>query len=167
MEDWYVVHTHARAELLAAGHLERQGFDVYLPLYGKRRSHARRVERVAAPLFPRYLFVSMDPDAKPWLCVRSTVGVASVVCNGSRPVPLPARVLEEIRSREDGSGLVALARDEPFAIGARLRIVDGPFTHQLGLCEGMASNERVMLLLDLLGQSVRINVPLQAVRADA
>ena len=32
----------------------------YLPRYLKRRRHARRVDIVAAPLFPRYLFVAID-----------------------------------------------------------------------------------------------------------
>src|SRR5947209_3993566 len=57
---WYVAQTHPRAEAKAAEHLDRQGFHVYLPNFRKRRRHARRVETVTAPLFPRYLFVSVD-----------------------------------------------------------------------------------------------------------
>ena len=54
---WYVAQTQANAENKAVAHLARQGFATYLPRYLKRRSHARRVDVVAAPLFPRYLFV--------------------------------------------------------------------------------------------------------------
>ena len=57
---WYVVHTHPRAEAKALLNLDRQGFSCYLPRYLKRRRHARRLETVAAPLFPRYLFVALD-----------------------------------------------------------------------------------------------------------
>ncbi|MGH9550353.1 MAG: transcription termination/antitermination NusG family protein, partial [Terriglobales bacterium] len=49
---WYVVQTHPYAETKAAAHLGRQGFETYLPRYVKRRRHARRVNTVAAPLFP-------------------------------------------------------------------------------------------------------------------
>ena len=57
---WYVAQTHIHAESKATFHLERQGFGVYLPRYLKKRRHARRVDTVAAPLFPRYLFISVD-----------------------------------------------------------------------------------------------------------
>ena len=57
---WYVVQSQPNAELKAVAHLNRQGFATYLPRYLKRRRHARRVEIIAAPLFPRYLFVSID-----------------------------------------------------------------------------------------------------------
>jgi transcriptional antiterminator RfaH len=165
MENWFVVHTHANAERLAGSHLRRQGFDVYLPQYAKRRSHARRVERVPAPLFPRYLFLRMDPKATPWFCIRSTVGVHSLVSHGTMPAPLADAVVDEIRAREDDCGLVALMEQVPFAAGDVVEIVEGPLARQLGLYEGMDDKNRVLLLLDLLGRPVHVRVPLQAVRA--
>ena len=57
---WHVVQTRPRSENKAALHLQRQGFEVYLPRYLKRRSHARKVDFVPAPLFPQYVFVAVD-----------------------------------------------------------------------------------------------------------
>ena len=48
---WYVVQTHINAEAKAACNLVRQGFEIYLPRYLKRRSHARKIEKVAAQRF--------------------------------------------------------------------------------------------------------------------
>lgn len=87
--NWYVVQTHARAERKAAFHLERQGFTVYLPQYLKRWRHARKTEMRRAPLFPRYLFVTMDMAQARWRAIRSTIGVSALVCNGERPAPVP------------------------------------------------------------------------------
>jgi len=166
MQAWYVVHTHANAERIAERHLARQGYSVYLPQYAKTRRHARRVEMVTAPLFPRYLFVRMDPEATAWTPIRSTVGVTSVVCQGGRPAPLDEAAVDEIRSRESGDGLVAL--DPPrFAKGERLQITAGPLAQQLGLFEGIDDKDRVVLLLDLLGRPVRVRVPLDVVRPGA
>ncbi|CUW37979.1 putative Transcription antitermination protein nusG [Magnetospirillum sp. XM-1] len=165
MESWFVVHTHANAEKTAASHLQRQHFDIYLPQYSKRRSHARKVEWVKAPLFPRYLFLRMDPELTPWFSIRSTVGVHSLVCRGGMPVPLGQMVIDEIRGREDDSGLVSLGEAAPFASGQRLEIVEGPLAEQLGLFQGLDDMNRVVLLLDLLGRQVRVRVPLEAVRA--
>ena len=57
---WFVAQSHVHAESKAAMHLGRQGFEVYLPRYRKQRRHARRIDVVATPLFPRYPFVSID-----------------------------------------------------------------------------------------------------------
>ncbi len=78
---WYVVQTHANAEVKAATHLGRQGFEVYLPRFLKRRRHARRVEIVPAALFPRYLFVA-DIASQRWRSIHSTIGVCRLLCNG-------------------------------------------------------------------------------------
>ena len=49
---WYVAKTQPNAELKARFHLERQGFEVYLPRYMRRVSHARRISWEPRPLFP-------------------------------------------------------------------------------------------------------------------
>lgn len=167
MECWYVVYTHAKAEQVAVSHLRRQGFDIYFPRYRRRRRHARKVDEVMAPLFPRYVFLRMDAARTPWLAVRSTVGVHSLVCQGSVPLALPHGAVDEIRAREDESGLVAFAEAPPYAKGMRLRISEGPMAEQLGLFEGIDDNHRIVLLLDLLGRQVRVAVPFEAVRAEA
>jgi transcriptional antiterminator RfaH len=73
---WYVVQTQVNAEVKAARNLLRQGFEIYLPHYLKRRSHARKIEKVAAPLFPRYMFVRIDLATQRWRSVQSTYGVS-------------------------------------------------------------------------------------------
>ncbi len=85
---WYVVQSQPSAEAKAVFHLNRQGFETYLPRYLKRRRHARRVETIAAPLFPRYLFVAIDLNAQRWRSVFSTVGVSRLVCQGEIPTPI-------------------------------------------------------------------------------
>jgi transcriptional antiterminator RfaH len=152
---WYVVQTQPHAETKAMGHLIRQGFDAYLPRYLKRRRHARRVEMVAAPLFPRYLFVTVDMETQRWRSIHSTTGVARLVCNGDDPAPVPLEVVAALQRREDG-GFVKLERRQQFTPGERVRVVDGVFADNLGLFEGMADKERVAILLDLLGRKVRI-----------
>jgi transcriptional antiterminator RfaH len=153
---WYVVQTQPHAETKAMGHLIRQGFAAYLPRYLKRRRHARRVETVAAPLFPRYLFVGVDMETQRWRSIHSTTGVARLVCNGDDPAPVPPDVVAALQRREDTAGYVMLERRQQFAPGERVRVVDGIFADNLGLFEGMADKERVAILLDLLGRKVRI-----------
>jgi transcriptional antiterminator RfaH len=153
---WYVAHTHPHAEAKATAHLSRQGFDVYFPRYIKRRRHARRIDTVPAPLFPRYLFVAIDLNAQRWRSIFSTVGVSRLVCNGEDPSPVPVGIVEALKNREDANGFIQLDCRPRFHVGDKIRVLDGAFTACLGLFEGMAERERIAILLDLLGRKVRV-----------
>ena len=160
---WYVAQTHPNAEAKAALHLGRQGFAIYLPRYWKRRRHARRVETVAAPLFPRYLFVAIDMAAQRWRSIHSTIGVAQLVCNGDDPAAVPEGVVEKLKRRAGAYGFIPLQRRASFEPGEKIRVLDGVFSTCLGLFEGMADRERVAILLDLLGRKVRVIIDAELV----
>jgi transcriptional antiterminator RfaH len=162
---WYVVQTRPQAEGKAAAHLGRQGFEIYLPRYLKRRRHARRVEMVAAPLFPRYMFVAIDMAVHRWRSIQSTIGVARLVCNGDYPAEVPDSVIKGLRLGEDERGFVRLEKPPAFRAGDKIRILDGVFSACLGLFEGMTDGERIAILLDMLGRKVRVVLDADAVEA--
>jgi transcriptional antiterminator RfaH len=162
---WYVVQSHPNAEHKAVANLERQGFATYLPRYLKRRRHARRVEVVPAPLFPRYLFVGIDLETQRWRSIFSTLGVSRLICNGEMPTPIAEQVIGNLKSREDAIGFVRLNNRILFRAGDKIRILEGAFADCLGLYEGMKDSERVAILLDLLGRKVRVTVDAEAVTA--
>jgi transcriptional antiterminator RfaH len=155
---WYVVQTHPHAEKKASWHLQRQAFETYYPRYLKKRRHARRIETVAAPLFPRYLFVAVDMTTQRWLAVRSTIGVTRLVCHGDNPAALPLDVLDALKRSEDANGFVQLDRRPRFLPGDKVSVLGGAFQDCCGLYEGMSSTDRVTILLDLLGRKVRVNL---------
>jgi transcriptional antiterminator RfaH len=165
IDAWYVVQTQINAEVKAARNLVRQGFEIYLPRYLKRRSHARRIEKVAAPLFPRYLFVRIDTATQRWRSIQSTFGVSHLVCNGSDPAPVAQQVLSSLKAREDESGYVKLDQRPKFALGEKVRVLAGVFAENLGLFDGLADRDRVAILLDLLGRKVRVSIEADMVAA--
>lgn len=162
---WYVVQTQANAENKAVAHLARQGFATYLPRYLKRRRHARRVDVVAAPLFPRYLFVEINMAVQRWRSIYSTVGVSRLVCNGEYPAPVPERVVDLLKSRENTSGFIQLDHRPKFKTGDKIRILEGAFYDCLGIYDGMSDRDRVGILLDLLGRKVRVLLDAEAIAA--
>lgn len=153
---WFVIQTKSNREAKAAYHLERQGFKFYLPRYLKRRSHARKIEIVPAPLFPGYMFVAVDLATQRWRAIQSTVGVLRLVTNGNEPAPVPTEIIRAIREREDDKGFVSLDRTPAFRRGDKVRILAGAFMDLAGLFDGLADRERVAILLDLLGRKVRV-----------
>ena len=167
MKQWYVVQTHAMAEEKAAFNLKRQGYGAYLPRYLKKRSHARRIDWVARPLFPCYLFVKMDVEATQWQAIRSTIGVSHFICLGEQPAPVPEGIVEAIIVREDENGLVGLSLGVLFEKGQEVEITNGPMAEISAIFDCVDDKDRVFVLIDLLGRQVRVRVPLEAVQASA
>lgn len=162
---WYVAQTQPNAENKAVTHLSRQGFVTYLPRYLKRRRHARRVDVVSAPLFPRYLFVEIDTAIQRWRSIYSTVGVSQLVCTGDTPTPVSDQVVTMLKARENAEGFIHLDHGPLFRVGDKIRVLDGVFCDCLGLYDGMSDRDRVTILLDLLGRKVRVQVDAEAVVA--
>ena len=158
MKQWYVVNTKAREEPKASFNLKRQGFNAYLPQYKKTRRHARRIDTVLAPLFPKYLFVEFDLDLERWSSINSTTGVKKLIMFGSLPATLPSELVEEIRTREDVEGVVSLNQYLKIKQGDQVTINSGAFSEHSGIFECQDDDKRIIILLKLMGRDVRVRL---------
>lgn len=153
-KSWYLVYAKPKQERVAQVNLERQHYEVYLPLARQvRRSGGRRLSMVA-PLFPRYLFVHLDRQIDNWAPIRSTIGVVSLVRFGQTPAPVPGDLVDYLRAREDSDGLHVVSIDE-YKRGARVRVTTGGLTGYEGIFVAATSRQRVVVLLDILGKRTR------------
>ncbi|MBX3454610.1 transcription termination/antitermination NusG family protein [Ferrovibrio sp.] len=163
---WFVAETQSRQERVAEAHLRRQGFETFLPQFRCLRRHARRTEMVSRPLFPGYVFVGLDPAQSRWRSVNGTVGCRRLVAFGDQPLPLPMRVLEALRGRQDAEGFIHMEDPlDKLPQGAPLRVTQGPFADLVGLFQTRDDAMRVILLLDLLGRPTRVTLPAHSVAA--
>ncbi len=165
MSRWYVAYTQPGSEILAQGQLVNQGFEVYFPRYIKLVRRARTENRIAAPLFPRYLFVSIDTESQRWRSINSTRGISYLITMNERPCAVPDGVVEEIKSRENADRLIEIPKLLPFKPGTKLEITTGAFADQVGSFLRLDKNDRVMVLLGMLGRKVKVLVQNDAVRA--
>jgi transcriptional antiterminator RfaH len=161
---WYVVVTQPNGEARAEENLVRQGFSVYLPRYRRTRRHARKIETISRPLFPRYLFVCLDLARDRWRAVQSTFGVQSLVLTGDRPSEVASTIVDAIRHREGSDGYVQML---PPALdkGAKVKVLDGIFEDSVGVFERVADRQRVAVLLQLLGREVMALLPNESIAA--
>jgi transcriptional antiterminator RfaH len=161
----HLIHSHPHAEVKASEHLRRQGFETYLPRYLKQRRHARRIEKVSAPLFPSYLFAAVDMTSQRWLAIDSTIGVKRLVRYGNHPAAVSISILETLKRREDANGFIQLGYRPKFSRGDKVCVLDGAFQDCFGLYEGMSGGDRVAILLDLLGRKVRVVLNSELIRS--
>jgi transcriptional antiterminator RfaH len=157
---WYLVHTKPTRELVAEANLLRQGYEVYYPrLVRPMRVRGRWVDRVTS-LFPRYLFLRLSVGHQAIAPVRSTVGVASIVRFGGDYAVVPDGIVDNLRARADcETGLHCLHGRSPFEPGSSVRIVAGVFEGLEGVFQRESGDERVVLLLGLLGRDTLVQLP--------
>ncbi len=152
---WYAVNTQPHQEGRAERNLQQQGYRVLLPGYWKTRRHARRVDTIRAPLFPGYLFVSLDRTVDgahaPWRPINSTFGVRRLVTQGDEPAIVPAAFIAALIANCDSEQIFVDPRLRP---GAEVRFVAGPFVDVVAKLLHLNDNERVTVLISLMGRDV-------------
>jgi transcription elongation factor/antiterminator RfaH len=156
-ERWYVARTLAQRELQASKQLVNQGFRVFVPRYWKNRRHARKVETVSLALFPRYIFVILDRTKDRWRSINGTIGVDRLLTYGGEPEPVPPGVVETLITAADPEGNVQFHFN--LKEGQAIKVIAGPFADLVGQLERLDDNGRVRVLLELMGGSVRVELP--------
>ena len=108
-------------------------------------------------MFPRYIFFQPRSAAHSIAPVRSTLGVMNIVRFGQEPAVMRSEVLRGIREFESRQNEASDDEISPFQPGERVRVADGPLTGLEGLISDV-SQERVIVLMHLLGQDTRVSL---------
>lgn len=160
---WLVVRTKARQETLALENLERQDFESYLPMLQLRKRRRNKWTEVVEPLFPGYIFVHVDPDQTSITPIRSTLGVNGIVRFGNALVPIPDDVILFLKQSEQPDTGHHHSDKPLFQKGDSVQIVDGPFTGLQGIYQMDKGEDRVMILIEILGRQSSVAIKLDGV----
>ncbi len=156
-ERWYVARTLPQREFQAAIQLKNQDFRAFVPRYWKNRRHARKVETISAPLFPRYLFVILNRSVDRWRSINGTLGIERLLMQAGEPLPVPRGIVESLVAAADGAGNVHF--DADLKEGQRVKVTAGVFAEFVGQLERLGDNGRVRVLLEIMGGKVRVAIP--------
>lgn len=149
---WYLLRSKRAAELHAQENLERQGYGVYFPRLCRPRRVGGSWRGRIEPLFPSYLFVRADTDRQALAPIRSTLGVATLVRFGPEYRPVSDELIQALKRCESpDTGLHRLDMDATFWPGERVCIEAGPFEGLEGVFQRPAGQDRVVILLQVLG----------------
>lgn len=157
-EYWHVVASQPHREAYAQLNLERQGMATFVPLRKKTIRRSRRFTEIAAPLFPGYLFVSIEARPEQIRAVNGTRGVRSLLRFGGKPARLPRGFVETLKLNLEDEGTVSMRGI--VQCGDRVEIASGPFARQIGKLLSMDDRGRVRVLLNLLSMQVGVTTRL-------
>jgi len=149
MKKWYLVKTKPRQENTAIINLENQGFSTYCPIV--------KITKKNVALFPGYIFIYLDEHNDNWSPIRSTKGVINFVRFGLNFAQVPEHIIEYIRVNQANSE-EKLKKLSKFKDGDKVQIVDGVFKNCIAIFKSYKSEERIILLMKVLGQEQAINI---------
>lgn len=154
--DWFLIQFKPNSHRLAERNLGRQGFHTFLPMQKVTSRKATKFVDASRPLFPGYFFVGCDGASMPWRKINSTVGVAKLVSFAGKPSQIPNDLVDALKLRCDETG--ELKPPQVFKPGDDVILTAGPFADFAATVETMAADQRVWVLLDLMGQKSRVQV---------
>lgn len=152
---WAVAHTHPREEDRVVWHAGMLGFEAWCP---KVRYKRRRVQHVKfrfreEPLFPRYVLIKISEQ---WYDLMSLLGLSKLIMSAQlKPAILPNKFVETIKQGCDENGFYVLKK---FIIGQSVRVDKGVLMGKVGIFDGALPKDRVAILIEMLGTTVRASV---------
>lgn len=154
---WFVAQLRPNQHVIAGTNLLRQGVEYFMPELVREKLTSKGPRTHRSPLFPGYLFVSIDLSAPNWAKVRNTRGISRLVSFGNgMPCPLPTTFVEELKERMGTDG--QLLPEPALAPGNVVRVVNGPFADFIGSVQRLDDVRRAWVLLDFLGQVTRVGI---------
>jgi transcriptional antiterminator RfaH len=158
MKNWYLVHTKPRKETTARENLLRQNYETYLPLLSESRRRRGQWIDVVEPLFPRYLFVRLEIGLDSFGPIRYTTGVHNLVRFSDQPGVVPDHVVDSLKRTADSETGIHHPKRTVFEPGKLVFIERGPFAGLQAIFQAATADERVIILLEMLGRENRVVV---------
>ena len=161
-KEWFILQFKTNSHHQANRNLQQQGFETFLPLNNVTSRKASRFINVTRPLFPGYMFVKFDVTDPRWNKINSTYGVLRLITFNSILKSIPTDVIESLIKRCNMSG--KLLPVKKLKQGDQVKLIEGPFANFIATIESYQSDERVWILMDLMGRKAKIQSPLFALK---
>ena len=159
---WYLAQLKPNSALIASRNLTHQGIETFLPLREETEARGGRFMTATKPLFPGYIFVALDTEQSLWRKVNATYGITKLVSFGALPAPVPEGLVEALKAR-CGAGNLFQALEELHP-GDEVQLTKGPLATTLAKIESVDPDQRVWVLIDIMGRPTRVAVDPETLR---
>jgi len=159
---WFLAQFKPNCHKIAVRNLQRQSFQTFLPLHEETKRKSGRFISTLRPLFTGYLFVAFNTAKGGWRAINNTYGVTRLVSFGDDPQPVPLDLISRLMLRCDAGGKLLPPRI--LRPGDAIRLASGPFADFVATVEMISPDQRVWVLLDLMGRTARVAVQAEALQ---
>ena len=156
MKNWYLLKTKPRQEIIAKQNLKNQGYGSFCPIV--------KINNRLVVLFPGYLFVQLNEKTQNLSPINSTKGVSHFVKFGLNFAKVPTSVIEFIKTNQHIT-TEKFKNLNKFKPGDMIQISDGAFKNCVAIFKCYKPDERVILLMNLLGREQSLSIKKELVIA--
>lgn len=166
MKHWHLLYTKPKEDARAQTHLLNQDYEIFRPLMRHHRLVKGTQKTLVESLFPRYIFIKLDQESSDWARLRSTRGVMSLVSFNQVPAVVPEVLVKELMAQTNADGFIdrTTVQKSLFKEGEEVEISEGSFFGLRAIVKAQTSEERVIVLLNMLGSQQAISLPIAALR---
>ncbi len=149
---WWVAHTKARNEKALAWQLCKMEVPYYLPLIEKTTKKGKRKFKSLLPLFGGYLFFCGDDEDR--YKALTTNRIANIILVADQVM-----LISQLRAVH--TALTCGSEIDPYpsvVAGKRCVVTSGPLRGVEGIVEKKESVTKILLKVDILGQSAAVTI---------
>ena len=156
-KEWFILQFKSNSHHQATKNLNRQGFETFLPLHETTSRRLSRFINTSKPLFPGYMFIKFDRAESEWRKINSTYGVSRLITFNSILKSIPTIFVDHLMKRYDLSG--KLIPIQKLKKGDQVTVLKGPFANFIATVEKYEADQRIWILMDLMGRKTKIQTP--------
>jgi len=156
---WYLLYCKSREEERAIQHLQNQGIESFYPTKAVKKIRKGVNSVKLEPLFPNYLFVSLNPETANFNAIRSTRGVASFIRFGNAYAVITENIVEMLQVELAKTNTDIDVSDDLTPRNGDLVIInDGVYQGLEAIFKASDGLERSVLLIKLLEQQAELTI---------
>ena len=155
-KSWIVARNKPNQDKIALINLERQNFEFFQPTFKTMSRVQNKFKEIIKPVFPGYIFIAINLEGKNWHKINNTRGISRIIVFGNEIPLIHCQLIEELRYNFSIDNATKAAVS--VKIGMTAEITNGPFAQLIGKIEKIDSDQRIWILLDILGNQTRVSI---------
>ena len=115
-----------------------------------------KFKEIIKAVFPGYIFIAINLEEKNWLKINNTRGISRIIVFGNEIPLIRCELIEELNYRFSINTTPKAA--DPFEIVMNAEITNGPFAQLIGKIDEIDADQRIWILLNILGNQTRVSI---------
>lgn len=158
IKKWWLLMTKPHKEFYAEEQLNNQGYTTYTPQVKRLQKRKGKVIKSIEALFPKYIFIQLDPEQGNWMPIRSTKGVSHFIkFGGDMPAQVPSAIIQALMQEEKSFADKVFDMDR-YKKGQVVTINSQAFKNIKGVFQCYEGEQRAMVLINLLQTKTLLTV---------
>jgi len=155
IKNWHVLRTRSRFEKKCEKELQRDGYEVFLPLQKQMRIWSDRKKIVEIPLFSGYIFLKILSSQR--YDILQYVGITQFVRFDGKDAIIAENEINAIRQSLQKEKSIEVADIELY-VGEDIKIASGPFKGFYGKLIQLKNKEKILVEIASMGKALLLEI---------